>query len=70
MMHTKSWILVTKNVIQSVNFSSLKVDICFSIDATLCVKMESIIKTLVNGIRVVIKKKGLPVTHGVIIVEE
>ena len=55
-----------KRVIQSVNFSSSKVDISFLNDTTLCLKMELIIITLVNGIRVLIKKGGL--THGVLIV--
>ena len=57
MIHYK--ILDSLRVIQSLNFSSSKVDICFSSDATLCVKMDLIKITLVNGIRVVIKKRGL-----------
>ena len=46
------------------NFSSSKVDVCFSCAATLCKDKELIIITLMNGNRVVMK--GL--THCVIIV--
>ena len=50
------------------NFSSSKVDVCFSCAATLCKDKELIIITLMNGNRVVMKRCTHIYVHGVIIV--